>query len=79
MNHIEWTEHKIMALNLQIGTKLLDNHSYPRFPSSFISLSSKSYENIIFSGAEHNELQRRDSHSNIYLLLNLLWCQKSIS
>ena len=48
-------------LNLQIGTKLFGNHSNPRFPSSSISLSSKSYVNIIFHRAKHNDLQRRDS------------------
>ena len=48
-------------LNQQIGTKLFGNHSYPRFPLSSISLSSKSCVNIIFYRAEHNELQRQDS------------------
>ena len=46
-------------LNLQIGTKLFGNHSYPQFPWSSISLSSKSYR--VFYRAEHNELQRQDS------------------
>ena len=54
-------------LNLQIGTKLFGNHSNPRFPSSSISLSSKSYVNIIFPRAKYNDLQRRDSSPFKYL------------
>ena len=54
-------------LNLQIGTRLFDNHSNPRFPSSSISLSSKSYVNIIFHRAKHNDLQRRNSSPFKYL------------
>ena len=69
-NHVELTEHK----SCKISTKLFgymsqfQKHSYRRFPPSSISLSSKSFVNIIFYGTENNKLQRQETinHSNIY-------------
>ena len=53
--------------------------SYRRFPALSISLPSKSFVNITFYEAENDNLLRQDiHHSSLYLLFDLLECQKSI-
>ena len=84
MNHIEETEHKVMVLKpankYQIIRQshtfkniLIDNvHHHP-----FLCRAKVCKHH--FLRTENNTLQRQDNHSNIYLLFDLLWCQKSIS
>ena len=60
MNHIEWTEHKIMGFKPAKRDKIIPQ-SLLLTPSSSISLSTKSFVNITFYRAKHNELQRGDS------------------
>ena len=66
MNHIEWTEHKIMGSKL---FKLAQNYSQIIPQSLLLTISiiihffvnQNIFVNIIFYGTEHNDLQRRDS------------------
>ena len=82
-NHTEWTEHKIMvfkpATKYQINWQchnfkntLLDDFQHHPFVCRAKVLEKNFY------GGENNKLQRRDNHSNICLLLDLIWCQKNI-
>ena len=53
--------------------------SYQRFLIfSFSALSSWNFVNIIFYAVENNK-DKTINDSNICLLFDLLWCQKSIS
>ena len=47
--------------------------SYGRFSASSISLSNKSFVNITFYGAENNKLKGQGKHSNICLLLTIIY------
>ena len=67
INHIGWTEHKIMVLKPAIKYQIVQHcnnfkrNSYQWFPSSFISLMSKSFVRFIFYGGANGELKRWDN------------------
>ena len=68
-NHISaelYRMDRTQDLNLQIGTKLFGNHSYPWFPSSCISLPSKSYVNIIFTELNITNCKDKTAQTFIY-------------
>ena len=58
-NHIEWADNKIMSFKPTNRYQIIWQ-SLLFMISIIISLSCKSYVNIIFYEAKHNELQRQD-------------------
>ena len=78
-NYLEWTEHKIMGFKPANRYRIIRQSLL--FMISIIIhffVNQKLCKHYVY-GAEHNKLQRQDiNHSNIYLLLDLLWFQESI-
>ena len=80
MNHIEWTEHKIMVLKPTNKCQIISQchnfkkHSYRWFPASFISLSSRSLWKSLFFEAENGKLLSHD-YSPFKLLFTIWFTQ----
>ena len=80
-NHIECTEHKIMVLKPANKYQIIwychnfENILIDDFGHDSIPLLRKRFSNIIFANCKDQTI----NNSNIYLLLDLLGRQKSIS
>ena len=71
---MKWTEHEIMALKPANKYQIIwqchnFNNSTADFPASSISLSSKSFVNIIFYGAENSKWKLLTSQIFIFYLI----------
>ena len=79
-NHIEWTEYIIMVLKPVNKYQIIWQCDSFRTILTDDFFMSKYFVNITFYGTENDKLLSRDNPPlNIYLLFNLLKCQKNVS